>query len=154
MVTVKDSIHIDAPVEDVFAYMDEPANQADITPSLSRSELVERLPNGGSHVRWTYSMLGLGLTGEVKAIEYAPDERIVFEMQGGIDGTITWHFESEEGGTRFTFDAEYDIPAPVMKRAAESLVEHYNEREVDQMLASLKATMEAPEEEPSEAAAA
>ena len=48
MLTVREHIDIAAPVDRVFAFMDWPTHQADITPSLSDSTLLERLPNGGS----------------------------------------------------------------------------------------------------------
>lgn len=58
MIEVSGSVQIEAPVEDVFAFMDEPANQAVITPSLAEAETVEELDNGGKRARYTYSMVG------------------------------------------------------------------------------------------------
>ena len=42
MLTVRDSIHITASPEDVFAFMDEPARQTSFTPHLQQSDEVER----------------------------------------------------------------------------------------------------------------
>jgi hypothetical protein len=85
---VGDHAWIDAPVEEVFAYMDLPENQTEITPSLSTVETVGRLPNGGTRASYTYRMVGIPFDGEVVATEYEPDERVVFEMTGNLEGTI------------------------------------------------------------------
>ncbi|PSQ44405.1 SRPBCC family protein, partial [Halobacteriales archaeon SW_7_68_16] len=54
---------VPASVGEVFGYMDVPENQAAITPGLIRSQLVERLDNGGSRVAYTYRLFGLTYRG-------------------------------------------------------------------------------------------
>jgi uncharacterized membrane protein len=130
-------------VSEVFAYMDEPANQAEITPSMVAAERIERLDNGGNHARYTYSMAGVTLEGEVRATEYVPDERIVYAIEGEIDGEIRWTFEPEDGGTRVTYAAAYEVPAPALENVVESFVRLYNRREVETALANLQARFEA-----------
>ncbi|MES3631225.1 MAG: SRPBCC family protein [Longimonas sp.] len=143
MVYVRDQIDIAAPLEDVFAYMDEPAHQADITPSLVESTLIKRLPNGGSHASYVYSFLGVRFKGEVRATTYDPPSHIEFEMEGGLEGQIAWSFKEHNDGTRVVYEAKYDIPVPVLKKAAEAVAKRYNEREVKTLLANLKDHMEA-----------
>lgn len=142
MVRIEKSTHIDVPVEDVFWYMDEPPHQAEITPSLVESELIERLSNGGSRASWTYKMAGVQLNGEVRATTYVPQERVEFAMTGDLEGRIWWAFEAEDGGTRFTYGTEYDVPVPVLKRVAEAFARRYNEREVETLLRNLKDRLE------------
>ncbi len=143
MVTVQEQIEISVPRDDVFAYMDEPAHQAEITPSLVRSELIERLSNGGSHADYTYSFLGIAFDGEVRATTYQPPEHIVFDMTGDLEGEIAWRFEAlNDEATRVTYVATYDIPVPVLKKAAEAVARRYNEREVRTLLANLKDRLE------------
>jgi uncharacterized protein YndB with AHSA1/START domain len=139
--TVREPIDIPAPVADVFAYMDEPAHQPAITPSLTRSELVERLPNGGSRVRYTYRILGVSFSGEVRATDYVPDERIVWSMTGDLTGTLRWYFapSADGAGTRFTYAATYALPGPALTRPLLApLVRRYNEREVRTLLRTLR----------------
>lgn len=143
MVRIEKSTHIDVPVEDAFQYMDAPSNQAEITPSLVESELIERLPNGGSRATWAYKMAGVRLKGEVRATTYDPRQRIEFAMEGDLEGRIWWIFEAENGGTRFTYGTEYEIPIPVVQRVAEAFARRYNEREVDTLLRNLKDRLEA-----------
>ena len=143
MVRVEDRIDIDASIDEVFDYMDQPENQAEITPSLVESELVERLPNGGSRAKYTYSFVGVHLNGEVRATAHDRPHHIAFEMDGDLEGTIEWTLEEANSGTHITYVAEYDIPVPVLKSVAESFARRYNEREVTTLLQNLKDRMEA-----------
>lgn len=145
MLTVREHIDLFAPVEEVFAYMDEPAHQPDITPSLTRARLVERLPNGGSHVEYTYRIFGIPFTGTVRATDYVPNERIVWAMEGDLQGTIRWYFSPLDAteGTRFTYAATYALPGPSVLHPLIALaVRRYNEREVADLLQSLRTRLE------------
>jgi hypothetical protein len=143
MVRIEKNTYIDVPVEKAFQYMDAPPNQAEITPSLVESELIERLPNGGSRATWAYKMAGVRLEGEVHATTFEPQQRIEFAMTGDLEGRIWWTFAAEDGGTRFTYGTEYEIPVPVIQRVAEAFARRYNEREVDTLLRNLKDRLEA-----------
>lgn len=143
MVNVREHIDLAAPVDRVFDYMDTPAHQATITPSLSESVLLERMPNGGSRARYTYRILGLSFSGEVRATDYVPDERIVWSMTGDLHGTIRWYFATPfDEGCRFTYAATYRIPGPSLLRPlARPLIRRYNEREVRTLLRNLRARL-------------
>jgi uncharacterized membrane protein len=140
MLTVREHVDINAPVEAVFEYMDEPAHQADITPSLTHSHLLERLPNGGSRARYTYKIFGLSFSGEVRATDYVPNERIVWSMEGDLQGTIRWYFQAQDDEhSRFTYAATYALPGPSFVRPLlKPLVQRYNEREVLTVLQRLR----------------
>jgi uncharacterized protein YndB with AHSA1/START domain len=141
MLTVREHVDLAVSVEDVFAYMDEPAHQPEITPSLTRSELVERLPNGGSRVRYTYRILGVSFDGEVRATDYVPNERIVWSMTGDLRGTLRWYFSPLDGdrGSRFVYAATYALPGPALARPLLGpLLRRYNEREVGRLLRRIR----------------
>jgi len=140
MLTVREHVDIAASVEDVFAYVDEPAHQPALTPSLTRSELVERLPNGGARVRYTYRLFGLPFHGEVRATDYVPNERIVWALSGDLRGTLRWYVSSRRPGvTRFTYAATYALPGPALLRPLLApLVRRYNVREVNHVLQNLQ----------------
>jgi uncharacterized membrane protein len=144
MLTVRQHADIAAPVAAVFDYMDAPSRQPDLTPSLTRSELVERLPNGGSRVTYTYRILGVSFHGEVRATDYTPSERIVWAMTGDLQGSLRWYFEArDEHRTRFTYAATYALPGPALLRPLLApLVRRYNEREVSTLLRRLRARLE------------
>lgn len=140
MVTVREHIDLSPPVDRVFDFMDAPAHQAWITPSLSDSTLLERLPNGGSRAHYVYRILGLSFSGEVRATDYVPNERIVWSMTGDLQGTLRWYFEPIDGGSRLTYAATYEVPGPSLLRPlARPLIRRYNEREIHALLRNLEA---------------
>ena len=142
MVRVEDDVHVAVAPEAAFDYMDVPEHQAEISPSLSAVETVAELPNGGKRATYTYRMLGVPLDGEVEATVYDPPRRIVFEMTGGIEGTIEWTFSPEDDGVRVGYAAEYDLPIPVLDRLAAPVIRKYNERELRTTLQNLKTRLE------------
>jgi carbon monoxide dehydrogenase subunit G len=127
----------------VFAYVDRPENRAEITPSLVRSETVRELETGGREAEYEYAMAGVSLQGRVRATDYRPDERIVFETTGDLTGEIEWRFEAENGGTRVTYTADYGIPVPVLDRVVAPFVRRYDERELRTTLGTLRTRPEA-----------
>lgn len=142
MIETSHDVHVDVPVGDVFAYMDRPANQPEITPSLKRSEVLETREDGSKRVAYGYGLGGITMDGELDAVEYVPEERVVWEMTGDLSGEITWTFEPEDGGTRFTYAARYDVPGGVLERLAAPFVRRYNDREVRTTLENLKTRLE------------
>jgi uncharacterized membrane protein len=142
MVTVSETVRIDAPLSEVFAYMDQPENQPEISPSLVRSETVAELPNGGKRVVYTYEMAGVELDGYIEAVEYEPESHIHWEMTGDLEGEITWEFEADGDGTVVTYASTYDVPVPVLDAVVAPFVKRYNERELRTTLANLQTRLE------------
>ncbi len=142
MTELSRTIWIDAPVKEVFTFMDRPENQVRISPSMAKIENVERLLNGGSRSDYTYRFFGVPFRGSVHSLEYRPNSRIVFEMTGAIVGKIRWDFANKGGGTDFTYYIQYDMPFPILSRVFQSLVRAYNERELDQLTETLKELIE------------
>jgi uncharacterized membrane protein len=143
MAKVAKSITINAPVEEVFGYFDDPSNLPEVWPSLVEVRDVQRLPNGGNKFRWIYKMAGLRLEGTSEDTEYVTNQRTVTRSQGGIDSTITLTYEPENGGTRVTLENEYSVPIPVLGRLAEAVILRQNEREGELLLANVKDRLEA-----------
>lgn len=143
MAKVEKTITINAPVEKVFAFVDEPANLLEVWPSLVEVKDVERLPDGRDNFCWVYKMAGVRVEGTSTTVELVPNRRIVSENEGGVSSTITWIFEPEDGGTKVTNVAEYTVHLPVLRKLAESFLVRLNENEGEVLLANLKARMEA-----------
>ncbi|MFB6117252.1 SRPBCC family protein [Halosegnis sp.] len=141
MLTVSEDIEIEAPVAEVFDYMDNPHNQTEISPSVTDIRDVEQDESGKS-LAFTYEMAGVPLNGRLETRVYEPEERIVFDMEGALSGTITWEFEPSDAGTRVTYGAEYDLPSSVLERVVRPFAERYNERELRTTLENLKTRVE------------
>lgn len=141
MVKVERSITINARVEKVFAYIDDPVNGMKCLPSLT--DVRDITGQGiGKRWKWTYKMMGLPLQGEAEVIEHIPNQRCVAKTTGGILSTWTWAFKAEAGGTRLNLVVEYTIPMPVLGKVAERLVLRLNEREFTLGMGNLKEILE------------
>ena len=143
MAKAEQSVFIKAPVNQVFSYAMEPANQPDFWPSLLETTDIEPLPEGGFRNRWVYKMSGMRFKGTSETTEYVANRRVVNVTKGGIPSVQTWTFEPEPGGTKVTFAAEYTVPIPLLGKMAEALIVKMNQREADTLLANLKDRMEA-----------
>ncbi len=142
MARVEKSITINAPVEKVFEFV-RPDNLPEIWPSLVEVSNVQELPTGGYSWDWVYKMAGMRFTGASKHTEFVPNERTVSETTGGLEATITWLYEPEDGGTKFTTITDYKMPVSLLGKLAESFIVKVNENENEAILANLKARMEA-----------
>jgi uncharacterized protein YndB with AHSA1/START domain len=141
MATIKSSITINAPVEKVFE-MAKPEFLPEFWPSLVEVKNIQELPNGGFSWDWVYKMAGMRFNGSSVHTEYVVNERTVAQSTG-IDSTITWTYEPEDGGTKMTALTEYKIPVPLLGKMAEAFIVKMNENESATILANLKARMEA-----------
>ena len=130
MIRASDTLHVDADVESVFKFLDDPSNHAAVTPRLTDVRDVERLPNGGKRLAYTYRMAGLGIDGELVQTEHEPNERMIFELRGRLEGTIDLSFEPTEDGTILTYTAEYDLPENVVTTVGGPVIRRFNERQL------------------------
>jgi uncharacterized protein YndB with AHSA1/START domain len=103
MATAKNSIKINAPVEKVFEYL-KPEILPEIWLSLVEVENIKELPNGGHSWDWKYKLAGMNFSGTSENTEVVPNERTVSKTTGGIESTIMWLFQSENGGTKVTVE--------------------------------------------------
>jgi len=137
MAKIERSITINAPVEKVFTYIDDPINNPDWLPSYM--EVHDVTGSGvGQHYRWAYKMAGLRLEGENTVTEHIPNKRRVVQSKGAVTSTWIFSFEPHNGGTKMKLDVEYTIPIPVLGKLAEKLVLRRNEREADLAMANIK----------------
>jgi uncharacterized membrane protein len=143
MAKIEKAITINAPVEKVFGYVDEPTNLPEIWSSIVEVKDVQRLPNGGTSFRFVYKMAGVRLEVTSEDIEHIPNQRVVSKTKGGIESTFTWTFQPEAGGTKVTAESEYSVPIPLLGKLAEAFIVKLNENEAELVLANLKARMEA-----------
>ena len=130
MMRAQDTVHVGADVESVFEFLDDPHNHAAVTPRLNDVRDIERLPNGGKRLSYTYQMAGLGIDGELVQTVHEPNERMVFDLRGRLEGTIDLSFEPAEGGTTLTYAAEYDLPENVLTSVGEPVIRRFNERQL------------------------
>ena len=142
MPAIEKSIHIDAPPEDVFAYVADPENRPEFWPSLVEVRDVVPLESGGHKLIWVYNMAGIRAEGTGETIEHVPNDHTTDYNKGGLSSTFTYSVAPEDGGTRFTFQIDYDVHLPVFKKLASAFIVRVNEHEADAIMASVKAKLE------------
>jgi hypothetical protein len=141
MAAWKDSIVIHAPVDTVFAYVDEPMRLAEWLPHIV--EVRNVLGTGaGQQFEWTAKMAGLVLRGQSTVIEHVPNHCAVHQTIGMVNSTFGYTVEPRPEGTALTLESEYSIPMPVLGRLAERVVLNRNVREFELALVNVKETLE------------
>ena len=143
MARVEKTITINAPVEKVFSYTEEPTNLLESWPSMVEVKDVEQLPNGGFRMTGVYKMAGVRFDSEAECAEFVPNRRTVYKSEGGVSGTQTWTYEPHDGGTKVSVELEYAVQLPVLRKLAESFLTRINENEAQVVLANVKAKIEA-----------
>jgi len=142
MSTITRSILINAPVEKVFEYLDDPMNMMEWHPSVTNIRDV----TGKGHNqkwKWDFKLFGILFQGEAQVTRNQTNTLRVVKNTGGVESTRTWNFKREAGGTRVDYELEYKIPTPVIGKVGELLAIQRSERVVDMALANIKEKMEA-----------
>lgn len=145
MFEIEKSIVVDAPVEEVFAYVADPQHCPDYYMDVSELKNLRRLPNGG------YACTFMPVDMTVETAELVPNERIVlrgtacglmdevmitttFDQFGGVGGkTLVSHHEkhafrggfigtlSERPAARY-FDRAAEMTMAALKSRIESAI--------------------------------
>jgi carbon monoxide dehydrogenase subunit G len=141
MASITKSVFIAAPIEKVFAFMDDPMNTTGIMVGMDNVRNVK--DNAGlKSFDWTYRMGGLKFNGSSETIERIPNQSLTAIGKGGIESTFWWTFTPENGGTRVNVKIEYKVPVPVLGKLAEGVITRQNDRDTETMMANLKAKVE------------
>ena len=138
-----DAVVVAADPETVFAFLDDPANHAAITPGLTDVRDVEPLANGGKRLSYTYRMAGIGIDGEIVQTVHEPPERHAFELRGRLTGTIDLRLAPADGGTELTYAATYDLPENALTRVGAPVIRRFNERQLRAALENVAAEFDA-----------
>ncbi len=143
MAHIQKSILVQAPIEKVFDYLNDPNKLTEYWPGMLEVKDVEGLPNGGTRFKFAYKFAGVRLEGKSEDTEIIPLKRMVSVTHGGIDSKVTWELEQVTGGTQVKVENEYKIPMPLIGNLAEGVINKMAENDSDVILANLKVRMEA-----------
>ena len=101
----KSSIHIDAPVAEVFDFFRDPRNWGELGEGpTSISDVTLTAEGVGTRYRWAASFGPIRLEGVNVFIEFVPHHRIVDKSSRSFEGVWTYSFAGEDGGTRVTME--------------------------------------------------
>jgi len=145
MSRVRETIDVDAPVAEVFAFFDDPANAAVLVPAFVDITRVEDLPNGGRRVEYTVrSRSGELVEASSEHLEHDPPRRTVTQgIQSGIETTSTREFVSSTGGaTRVVATLEWSVPVRFVAALVTAPLRGPLRRSLRDSLAAAKAAIE------------
>jgi uncharacterized protein YndB with AHSA1/START domain len=142
MTTIEKSIVIEAPVKQVFSYLEEPEHLPEIWPSMVEVKDVATVPTGGHRFHWIYKMAGKRFEGDAETLEFELDRHLVRKSTGAVPSTFDYTFTPENGGTRIDMKADYEIPESLLGKLAKPFLLKLNEREAETVLANLKDRLE------------
>jgi hypothetical protein len=98
------SVHIEAPVETVFAAFADPASWGDLQPDIEFTG-VHVTPGGlGTYYAWRTRLLGLPIRGVNVFTEFIRNERITDRSSMSLEGTWAYSFAPEGSGTTVTLE--------------------------------------------------
>jgi uncharacterized protein YndB with AHSA1/START domain len=144
MISVEGSVTINRPVEEVFAYVVDPANDPKWRFDILESTQVTPGPTQvGSRIRWVVKFMGRRETDvEVTGFEPSRLEEIQSRsaMPMGLQPKITYLFEPADGGTRFT--RRVQMEAKGMFRIMEGLMGAMGRRYNTRHLRDLKEVLD------------
>lgn len=144
MYTASNRVQVDAPIERVLEFLEEPHNHVKMTPGLLSIETTA--DDGGWQGRYVYKLAGVRLEGTVREVERDPPSRLVHELSGAIDGRLFATLaETDDGDATIEYSVEYDLPGTVLAAVPEATATGYVSRDLECTLANLKTHLEATE---------
>ncbi len=141
MLRIEKTITIDAPVEEVFAYVANPRNEPEWQINLMSIHDVAG-EGVGQHYRWDFKMAGVLLHGESNVTEFVPNRRYQNQSRGGAVSTWTSTFQPQGTGTRWTLTVDYTVPIPVVGKIAEAVLVKQNDQGLGLSMQSVTDTLE------------
>lgn len=140
---ISKSIEINAPVQNVFAFLSDPNNLPEVWPAMVEVSNVQRTADGGHSFDFVYKMAGVRFNGRSETSGVELNKRVLAKTEGGIPSTFEYLYKSTSGGgTNLTINTDYTIPGQLLSKLADPLIHRINEHEADLLLKNVKARME------------
>ena len=142
---VERTTHINAAPREVYDVVMDPRRLADWVTIHHHPEGSPRVPlQKGSELTQTLKLAGRRFKVHWHVIENEPCEHVVWEGRGPIasHARVEYRFNSNDGGTEFSYVNEYDLPGGALGRVAGKAVSRVTQKEVDGSLQRLKQLVE------------
>ncbi len=139
---VHKSIFIERPVDEVFAFVADHANDARWRSELLSSSVVGDVREGvGMRLHQVVSYQGRTGEANVEVTEIEPGRRICYRAHGGIRAHGCYDLETEGDGTRLNVSATVELkgPAAMLERYIRQAVEEAAEHDLERLRAVLEA---------------
>ncbi|UCF91147.1 MAG: SRPBCC family protein [Desulfobacterales bacterium] len=108
---LENSVFIQQPVETVFAFVTDPANNAKWQTDILEIELISEGPLSlGYTYRCVNRFMGQRFDIKVEITGYEPEKRCAYKFNSGnLSGESSYSFEKVNGGTKLTTLGELDL---------------------------------------------
>jgi uncharacterized membrane protein len=135
------SIHLNRPVDQVFAFLADPAKQPAWQSDLIEIEqLTEGPMRVGTRFREVRRLGRRPTEYQAEVIAYEPDKRFALRVISGPRVTLSYSFEAEEGGTRLRY--QFVMHTSGMMRVIEPLIVRSLRKQSASDFAKLKGILE------------
>jgi carbon monoxide dehydrogenase subunit G len=140
------SVHIDAPVEKVFAHVSDPENyfaaMREADPNMS-GQITKKPAELGvdSTYEWSGRLLFVPIHAVVTRTQYVPNQRIVDHQPSG-DVTMTHTTEPDGSGTKLTMRSDVSSKVPFLDKVEDRMTWKGDE-DLDEILVAYKKAIEA-----------
>jgi uncharacterized membrane protein len=147
------SVSIDAPVEEVFAYVNDYRNVTQYMEGVVVWEPINAGSDPADHgVGTVYRLVLRGgpkkFTSEVEITQGVDNELLHWEPRSGLRNTGTWRLEPDGRGTKVTFEQTIVPPGGVAGKLLAQSLEPVIRAQYRRSLATLKQQLEARVEQP------
>jgi carbon monoxide dehydrogenase subunit G len=140
------SVDVDAPPEAVYGLVMDPRR---LDEWVSIHESLLEAPRGdleqGSKLSQCLKVAGKRFKVHWRVVEDDRPTRVVWEGSGPVwtKARVTYGFDAHDGGTRFSYRNEYELPGGALGRVAGRAVTRAAKREMKRSLDRLKEIVEA-----------
>lgn len=140
MAEIHNRATVDAPIEKVFDFVDDPERFPTYVPNVDRvADLVRTEKRLGDSFRVIYKVLGMTFDEKFTVTEYQRPNRLRSAFAGGMNGTFAWSFEREGEQTRVNVDVDYQMAGgPIGKAVDALLLERTNEKTIEHLLQNMQ----------------
>lgn len=141
MAMIHRKIDIQAKVEKVYGYIENPCN---LTSWMQGFKTIRNVRGIGEGTRYKllWDMAGVCIRGEFRNIEDVSNEQIVLKSKGGIESLWSFRFENHKEVTTLDLDIDYRIPDTVKRKMPMEILLKRNEKDMDVALRKLKEQLE------------
>lgn len=141
---------IAAPVESVFAFVDEHTNTTKYMKDLTTWEPVGAKSHGkGAKFKVAMKAGPMTLSSVVNITTWTENRAIGWTSTEGFKQTGKWAFASSGDGTAATFDMDYELPGGIAGRMLSRAAEPIVRSNIEQSVRALKAQVERSVRKPS-----
>jgi carbon monoxide dehydrogenase subunit G len=144
-VKVQRTTHIVAPPQAVYDVVMDPNRLEDWVTVHHHLEGSPRSPlQKGSQLTQCLKLAGKKFKVHWRVVRNDPCEHVIWEGRGPVASRarVEYRFNSNDGGTEFSYVNEYDVPGGPLGRVAGRAVSRVTQKELDRSLQRLKRLVE------------